>query len=134
MSAGRPTNLEGETMSLSSRTRLALVGGLSLVVLAPVHGAAAAQTKPEPKPDPDSEKKTVTFRTTDAVDLKGTLWTNTKAKSKKNACVLLLHEFSRKGGGDRSEAGWTSLAEDLAKDGYTVLSFDFRGHGDSTSV
>jgi hypothetical protein len=120
-------------MSLSSRTRLVLAGGLSLVVLAAVHGAASAH-KPDPKPDPDFDKKTVTFRTVDAVDLKGTLWTNTKAKSKKSACVLLLHEFSRKGGGDRSEAGWTSLAEDLVKEGYTVLSFDFRGHGDSTSV
>lgn len=30
--------------------------------------------------------------------------------------------------------GWQELAKELHKAGYSVLTFDFRGHGDSTSV
>lgn len=110
-------------MSLLSRPRLAVVFGLSLAVLAAVRSDAGAQAP---------EKKNVTFRTVDSVDLRGTLWTTPNAK--KNACVLLLHNLSRKGGGNRNDDGWDALANDLAKEGYTVLSFDFRGHGDSTTV
>jgi dienelactone hydrolase len=115
-------------MSLLSRTRLALAAGLSAVALCLVQaGGAAAQ-----KEDAKFKKDTVTFRTVDGVELKGTFWTN--PDSKKNAAVLLLHNFSKQKGGDRSDEGWAALGESLAKEGYTVLSFDFRGHGDSKEV
>lgn len=115
-------------MTLFSRTRFALAIGLSLVVLPALGGYARAQDKDGDKPD----KKAVSFRSVDGVELKGTFWSTTKAR--KNACVLLLHNFSRKSGGNRNDDGWNDLAEDLAKDGYNVLSFDFRGHGESTSI
>jgi hypothetical protein len=115
-------------MSLLSCTRVALAFGLSLAVFPTVQVGTAVAQKDETK----FKKDTVTFRTVDAVDLKGSYWTPV-AKSK-NACVLLLHNFSKQKGGDRNADGWDTLAEELAKEGYTVLSFDFRGHGDSKGV
>ena len=117
-------------MSWLCRSRLGLAVGLALVVLSGVRGA---DDPPKAKvDDPKVKKENITFRTVDYVDLKGTLYTPVVAK--KNACVLLLHNLSRKGGGNRNDDGWDALAVDLTKEGYTVLSFDFRGHGDSTTV
>ncbi len=117
-------------MSWLCRSRLGLAVGLALVVLSGVRGA---DEPPKPKiEDPKVKKENITFRTVDYVDLKGTLYT--PVATKKNACVLLLHNFSRKAGGNRNDDGWDTLAADLTKEGYTVLSFDFRGHGDSTTV
>jgi dienelactone hydrolase len=120
---------EVESMTLLSRTRIALAIGLSLVVLPALGGYARAQDK---KDGDKPEKKAVSFRSVDGVELKGTYWSSTKGN--KNACVLFLHNFSRKSGGNRNDDGWNDLAEDLAKEGYNVLSFDFRGHGESTTV
>jgi hypothetical protein len=115
-------------MSLLSRTRPALAAGLAAAVLclAPAGGASAQKENAKVKKD------NVSFRTVDGVELKGTFWTN--PDSKKNAAVLLLHNFSKQKGGSRSDEGWEALGESLAKEGYTVLSFDFRGHGDSKGV
>jgi pimeloyl-ACP methyl ester carboxylesterase len=44
--------------------------------------------------------------------------------------VLLLHKLH----GDSHQDGWDNLAEALQEKGYAVLSFDFRGHGKSTTV
>jgi hypothetical protein len=44
--------------------------------------------------------------------------------------VLMLHDLGR----DRSSPGWKRLAEALQAEGHTVLTFDFRGHGDSKKV
>jgi hypothetical protein len=114
-------------MSLLCRTRLGLALCLALVVISGVHAA-----DDPPKEPAKFKKDNVTFRTVDYVDLRGTLWT--PSTTKKNCCVMLLHNLSRKSGGNRNDDGWDALAEDLAKEGYTVLSFDFRGHGDSTAV
>jgi pimeloyl-ACP methyl ester carboxylesterase len=48
--------------------------------------------------------------------------------------VLLVHDFSHAKGGGRNQAGWNYLAGQLQKEGYAVLSFDFRGFGDSKGV
>ena len=110
---------------MSSLCRSHLVLALGLAAISLTSARAADDTKETQKVKKDA---TVTFRTVDSVDLKGTLWTPT---NKKNACVLLLHDFSRKTGGNRNDDGWNDLGEALAKEGYTVLSFDFRGRGDS---
>jgi hypothetical protein len=113
-------------MSLLSLTRPALAAGLSAVVFCLVAaGDASAQNK--------SKKENVSFRTVDGVELKGTLWTPNGNK-KKEACVLLLHNFSKQKGGSRSDEGWDALGETLAEEGCHVLSIDFRGHGDSKGV
>jgi hypothetical protein len=68
----------------------------------------------------------VQFDTADKVELKGTFYPGTK----KSACIILLHKL----GGNRQQKGWDELAQALNKADYAVLSFDFRGHGDSTTV
>jgi alpha-beta hydrolase superfamily lysophospholipase len=78
---------------------------------------------------PDQDKKTdsdsVKFDTADGVELRGTFYPASKAKA---PAVLMLHRF----GGDRQ--GWKKLAEELQGKGLAVLTFDFRGHGESTKV
>ena len=77
----------------------------------------------------------VTFDTLDGVTLEGHFY---KADPKdgakdKNATVLLLHNFGKSGGGSNQD-NWDALAQALSEDGYSVLSFDFRGFGNSHKV
>lgn len=76
-----------------------------------------AQAKPEE----------IRFDTVDKVEIKGTFY---PGGANKAPCVLLLHEL----GGDRQKGGWDDLAKALQAKGFAVLSFDFRGHNDSTNV
>lgn len=80
--------------------------------------------------------KRVHFPTYDEVELTGTFYQSTPAAGKrdKDAVVLLLHDFDHRKGGGSKEAGWTQLADRLQKEGYAVLSFDFRGFGNSKAV
>jgi hypothetical protein len=73
------------------------------------------------------EAKQVDIRTVDRVALKGKYYPGDKSSS---PCVMLLHAL----GDSCSNKEWTSLAKKLQEKGYAVLVFDFRGHGDSTSV
>ncbi len=109
----------------------------SILTLALAVGfALAAQAAQDDKKD--SEKKSadnsrrVSFNTLDKVELQGTFYPNPSGR--KDACVLLLHNLDPKKGGSSHQDGWDHLAEQLQKDGYTVLSFDFRGHGDSKTI
>ncbi len=70
----------------------------------------------------------VTFFTADQVELAGTFYPG--AKGAKSPSVILLHQLK----GSRGDKGWRDLAESLQKKGFAVLAFDFRGHGDSTTV
>jgi pimeloyl-ACP methyl ester carboxylesterase len=101
---------------LFGRLATALVAGLALVCSLP--GQAQAQ---------NSQK--ISFETMDKVMLRGTFYPSAK-DGKKSPPVLLLHKL----GGDRGSAGFDSLAKALQDKGFAVLSFDFRGHGDSTNV
>jgi len=66
------------------------------------------------------------FDTADKVKIRGDFYAGRKDKP----CILLVPNV----GGKRSEEGWRALAETLAGNGYAVLSFDWRGCGDSTDV
>jgi len=101
------------------RRLIPLSAGLVVGLLLLSAGRGGAQP---PKPD------TVTFDTSDFVEIKGTLWPSNKGK--KAPVAILLHRTGSKS----SQDGWKELAEDLQKDGLAVLSFDFRGHGDSVNV
>jgi pimeloyl-ACP methyl ester carboxylesterase len=70
----------------------------------------------------------VTFDTVDQVKLQGLYYPSTKGK--KAPAVLMLHKI----GGSSTQDGWDKLALDLQKAGFAVLIFDFRGHGNSTTV
>ena len=72
--------------------------------------------------------ETVRFDTVDGVELKGAYWPSTKLK--KGPVAILLHKI----GANSRDQGWKDLSEELHKAGFGVLSFDFRGHGESTSV
>ena len=74
----------------------------------------------------DSER--VKFETFDEVELHGTYYAGDKGN--KSPCALLLHAI----GSSSREEGWDNLAKELQKNHFAVLTFDFRGHGDSTSV
>jgi hypothetical protein len=73
------------------------------------------------------EPAAIQFTTFDKVELHGSFYPSPKGKEA--PCVILLTKF----GGDRDKANWKELAESLQPD-YAVLSFDFRGHGESTEV
>jgi pimeloyl-ACP methyl ester carboxylesterase len=81
---------------------------------------ARASAQQPPKPDP------VTIDTVDQVELKGTYWPSLKGK--KAPVAILLHRV----GGKSSEL--KEMADQLQKAGFAVLTFDFRGHGESTTV
>jgi hypothetical protein len=68
------------------------------------------------------------FETCDGVELHGTFYPS--AKGAKAISVLLLHNIKGKSADD----GWDRLAKALQAEGFAVLSFDFRGHGDSTTI
>jgi hypothetical protein len=109
-----------------SRTRLLL--GLALLAAA-LLPASAVQGQAQKKKD---DSKAVSFDTADGVKISGTLWPGQGGK--RDAVVMLLHNFDLKKGGSSQQEGWSRLAKSLQADGYTVLSFDFRGFGDSKSV
>ena len=96
-----------------------------LAVFGPGAGAVQAQK---------AVSRRVDFETADGVVLKGTMYP-AQGDKKREAVVLLLHDFHKdKGGSSKKEGGWLDLAIALQQDGYPVLSFDFRGYGDSTEV
>ena len=90
----------------------------ALVLLVPT--TASAQKLPAAKP--------AEFNSADGVELKGLFYPS--AQGKAGPTVLLLHAF----GENCQKAEYVGLAHKLQKAGYSVLTFDFRGHGDSTKV
>jgi pimeloyl-ACP methyl ester carboxylesterase len=101
--------------------RLALVVGLALMLPEFTRGQGK-----------DDKGKPVVFDSVDSVKLKGTLYISTKGKDA--ATVLMLHNFEPKKGGSSQADGWQDFAKKLHEAGYNVLTFDFRGHGESTGV
>lgn len=73
---------------------------------------------------PDS----VDFKTKDLVELHGAFYPSKLGK--KAPTVLMLHRITTSSEVD----GWDTLAKDLQAKGCAVLTFDFRGHGQSTNV
>jgi hypothetical protein len=70
----------------------------------------------------------VHFQAVDHMELTGTLYHGWRGK--KGMTVLMLHDL----GSNRSSPGWKRLADKLQTEGHTVLTFDFRGYGDSKKV
>jgi pimeloyl-ACP methyl ester carboxylesterase len=122
------TSLGGNHMPFLSGTRLrqALVFGVAVLAFPWAQAPAVAQVK---KAD---ISKRVSFQTVDGVELQGTYYPATGEK--KDACVLCLHNFDARKGGNSHQDGWDRLAAELQKNGYPVLTFDFRGFGDSKTV
>jgi pimeloyl-ACP methyl ester carboxylesterase len=66
--------------------------------------------------------KTISFTTEDGITLVGTLW---ETKTTQKPPLVLVHQFAR----DRHT--YDSFAQEAFKRGFTVLSFDVRGFGES---
>jgi pimeloyl-ACP methyl ester carboxylesterase len=93
---------------------LGLLAGLALPWMSPMARAA------------DGER--VKFDSVDGVELHGTFYPSRLGS--KAACVLMLHAL----GGSCEQEGWADLAKKLQEKDLAVLMFDFRGHGESTTV
>ena len=83
-----------------------------------VTGSSFAQIQP----------KQVDFSTEDGVLIKGTWYQSPKGGN--SPVVLILHDW----GSDRSKNEWVNLATQLQKNNFHVLTFDFRGHGESVTA
>ncbi|MSR32290.1 MAG: hypothetical protein EXR99_12365 [Gemmataceae bacterium] len=79
-----------------------------------------------------AESVDVNFTTSDGVLITGKFYSG--AKGKDLPTVLCLHGFTHKKGGSSTTKEWEGLALALQKEGHSVLTFDFRGHGKSTIV
>ena len=94
-----------------------------------VVGLAALLPAPTAAQEKDESKVQVSFDTFDDARLVGTLYRGSKGNESPTA--ILIHRF----GSDRSKGGWDALAKELqTKLNFTVLTFDLRGHGQSTLV
>ncbi len=109
------------------RWALGLAVGLVLGLAPQGRGADADKDKEKPQPAAKGPVP-VKFETADQVELRGLYYPS--AKKTDAACVIMLHDTA----GNIREKGWSSLADALQTKGYAVLTFDFRGHGQSTSV
>ncbi len=74
-----------------------------------------------------AEGEAVKFKTVDGVTIKGKFY---KGENTNAPIVMLLHNLNEAS----KKKNWLALADQLQKKGYAVLTFDFRGHGDSTTV
>jgi predicted alpha/beta hydrolase len=79
---------------------------------------ALAPGLPRPSASTDLQKKEVSFKATDGITLKGTLYTTSKSAPG----ILLSHMCDGKGRG-----AWDGLATRLAQSGFHVLTWNYRG-------
>jgi pimeloyl-ACP methyl ester carboxylesterase len=79
-------------------------------------------------PGSAAEGERVRFYTWDKVEIHGNFYPGNKGN--KSPCAIMLHAL----GGSTEQDGWAALATKLASSGISVLTFDFRGHGESTAV
>lgn len=78
-------------------------------------------------PAQEGQGQKVRFHTGDGVEIQGKFYPSLK---RNGPCVIMLHAL----GEDSSKAGWDKLAQAFHKKGFAVLTFDFRGHGNSQTV
>jgi alpha-beta hydrolase superfamily lysophospholipase len=107
-------------LSVGKRGLAGIVTALAILALPQ---ALQGQDKDKEKKSDSSES--VKFDSVDGVELRGTFYPAAKAKAPP---VLMLHRY----GGNRQ--GWENAAEKLQDKGFAVLTFDFRGHGESTKI
>ena len=104
-------------------------GWMALFSLTGLFLLAAVAREQSPVKEQDDTKTRVTFDTFDGVKLVGTLFKGSKGSE--SPVAILVHRFNS----DRTKDGWQDLAKELqTKLNFAVLTFDLRGHGESTTV
>lgn len=104
--------------------RISWLAVLAALALLGTAAGAAAQGKEKEK----DAGKPARFVTADKVEIEGTFYASPQGKASRT--VMLLHAY----GEHSQKTEWKKLANALNKKGYSVLMFDFRGHGESTKV
>jgi len=104
---------------------LALTGALFLAGASFGESTAFAQDKDKDK----GNSEVARIVTVDGVKLNAVFYPKS---SKSSSTVIMLHPIGQ--GNNIRLPGWKTLATELQKAGYSVLMFDFRGHGDSTTI
>ncbi len=107
-----------------SARRMQILAGILL--LAGIFGLISSPTVQGQDGDKGKGEK-VHFNTVDGVKIEGIFYPGAKQSS---PTVMMLHAL----GEDSRKKGWVALAESLNKDGNAVLTFDFRGHGQSREI
>jgi hypothetical protein len=102
---------------------LVLTGALFLAGASFGESTAFAQDKDK------GNSETARIVTVDGVKLNAVFYPKS---SKSSSTVIMLHPIGQ--GNNIRMPGWKTLATELQKAGYSVLMFDFRGHGDSTTI
>lgn len=95
----------------------------ALLVFAAIGAPQYAQ---DPKPP---EPEGVNIFTADGIKLRGQFYPST---AKNAPTVIMLHSIGEKK--SMKSKDWTDLAALLQKKNYAVMTFDFRGHGESTTI
>jgi hypothetical protein len=109
-----------------------------LTILAGAPGSAQDAKKDDKKEKKEDKKEgdTVgteeTVNTVDGVALRAVFYNavNPKGGAAKAPVVVFLHSYKA----NPDEAAWQSTAVEIAKAGFHVLRFDFRGHGKSKDI
>lgn len=104
------------------KLRAILLGGALLYGLASIGvGELIARPARQHSPPPASQVEPITLRTSDGIDLAGSLAEPTRTSS---CTVLLFHGLGK--------SRRTNALDLLVSHGYRVATFDLRAHGDST--
>jgi pimeloyl-ACP methyl ester carboxylesterase len=98
-----------------------------VLVLTGLAGLLVAMSLSSAQEGSESKGEKIRFTTVDGVEIQGMFY---GGKKRNDPTVMMLHAL----GEDSRKKGWVSLAETLNKEGCSVLTFDFRGHGQSTSI
>ena len=98
-------------------------GAVVVLVLAGVLRGETTAAAQQPAPEP------ARIVTVDGVKLNAVFYPSPK---KNSPTVIMLHPIGD--GKNIKMPGWKALATTLQTAGYAVMMFDFRGHGDSTTI
>src|SRR5262245_47129501 len=102
-------------MTFLTRSRLLLAFGLVVAALAACTPVLAQGAKKE-------RSVKIDFKSGDGVTLVGRYYA-AGGRKKRDAVVLILHDFKKNKGGSSKALGYQNLAAALQDDGYAVFSF-----------
>ena len=101
-----------------------LLLSFAAVLLALLPGPAA-WASPSSGTVAESAGELVVFTSADGVELRGQLFRSESAVQQSRGGILFVHEPNR------SRRDWAYMAQKMSRHGFTTLTFDLRGHGES---